>query len=183
MSTLISTRSTRQLLDLPNKQYQQDKWGALRLSTMALHLHSSITGDLSMESRITICFAMFLFFIVGAGLAYGELDQTMRADIPFDFYAGKQQMPAGLYDVRFDAGSSLVLISDRSGHHAGFLMGIKESDDINVTSGLVFDHTGDDYYLRDMKSANLEVSFPVKQYESSAALTNPSTQVVVAMNR
>ena len=75
-----------------------------------------------MKFRIAILSAACLFLIVGAGLAHAQLDQTVVADVPFDFYAGNQEMPAGTYEVRFDPGSDLILISDRSKQHEGFLM-------------------------------------------------------------
>jgi hypothetical protein len=136
-----------------------------------------------MKSIIRLCSIALLFFMVGARLAHAELDQTLVASIPFDFYAGNQQMPAGTYNIKFDVGSSLVLVSDRAGHHAGFLLGTRENDGNNANSELVFDHTGDEYFLKDMKSSNLEMSFHIKRADNSAALTSPSTQVEVAMNR
>jgi len=136
-----------------------------------------------MKSRIAMLSAACLFLMIGAGLAHAELEQTMVANVPFDFYAGNQEMPAGTYEVRFDPASDLILISDRSKQHEGFLMGTRESDGAPDISELVFDHTGSEYYLKDMKSYNVELSFRVKRSESSAALKNRSTQIEVAMNR
>ena len=62
-------------------------------------------------------------------------------------------------------------------------MGTHESDGAPDISELDFDHTGSDYYLKGMKSYNVDLSFHVKQTESSAALKNRSTQVEVALNR
>jgi hypothetical protein len=121
--------------------------------------------------------------IVGAGLAQVQLDQTVVANVPFDFYAGNQEMPAGTYEVRFDPGSDLILMSDRSKQHEGFLMGTRESDGAPDISELVFDHTGSDYYLKGMKSYSVDLSFHVNRSESSAALKNRPTQVEVALNR
>ena len=92
-------------------------------------------------------------------------------------------MPAGTYEVRFDPGSDFILISDRSKQHEGFLMGTRESDGAPDISELVFDHTGSDYYLKSMKSYNVDLSFHVNRAESSAALKNRPTQVEVALNR
>ena len=136
-----------------------------------------------MKCRIAILSAMCLFLIAGTGLAHAQLDQTVVANVPFDFYAGNHEMPAGTYEVRFDPGSDLILMSDRSKQHEGFLMGTHESDGAPDISELVFDHTGSDYYLKGMKSYNVDLSFHVKQTESSAALKNRSTQVEVALNR
>jgi hypothetical protein len=105
------------------------------------------------------------------------------ANVPFDFYAGNQEMPAGTYEVRFDPASQLILMSDRSKQHEGFLMGRREGDGASDISELVFDHTGSNYYLKGMKSYNVELTFRVQRSESSAALKNHSTQVEVAMNR
>jgi len=136
-----------------------------------------------MKYRIAILSAACLFLIVGAGLAQVQLDQTVVANVPFDFYAGSQEMPAGTYEVRFDPGSDLILMSDRSKQHEGFLMGTRESDGAPDISELVFDHTGSDYYLKGMKSHNVDLSFHVNRSENSATLKNRPTQVEVALNR
>jgi hypothetical protein len=136
-----------------------------------------------MKYRIAILSAACLFLIVGAGLAQVQLDQTVVANVPFDFYVGNQEMPAGIYEVKFDSASELILLSDHSRQHESFLMGTREGNGASDISELVFEHTGSDYYLKDMKSYDVELSFRVKRSESNAALNNRSTQVEVAMNR
>jgi hypothetical protein len=137
-----------------------------------------------MKLRIAMLSAACLFLVIGAGLAHAaDLDQTVVANVPFDFYVGNQEMPAGTYEVRFDPGSDLILMSDRPRQHQSFLMGTHESNGPSNTSKLVFEHTGSDYYLKGMESYDVELSFRVKQSESNAALKNGSTEVEVAMNR
>jgi hypothetical protein len=137
-----------------------------------------------MKLRIAMLSAACLFLLIGAGLAHAaDLEQTVVANVPFDFYVGNQEMPAGIYEVKFDSASELILLSDHSRQHESFLMGTREGNGASDISELVFEHTGSDYYLKDMKSYDVELSFRVKRSESNAALKNGSTEVEVAMNR
>jgi len=103
--------------------------------------------------------------IVGVSVAQAQIDQTVRANIPFEFHAGKQLMPAGTYNVGLDLEGNVVRIVDISSQHSIFLMGTPAGDNNNGESpdrnesALVFDRAGDSYFLRELKGNVLDVSF------------------------
>jgi hypothetical protein len=136
-----------------------------------------------MNLKFITLFAVLVFASVGiVSLAHAQDDETVKANIPFDFYAGKQKMPAGSYRIGIDLGTELISFTDESGKHKTFLMGTP--DDVgDGKSLLVFKHSGDVYALEELKSyafnCVFETSMPVPPMESRNALP----QVEVALNR
>src|SRR5262245_25646773 len=121
-----------------------------------------------------------LYVIIGAQAQ--EADEAVRANIPFAFYAGNQQMAAGSYNVGVDVANHMILIRDRSGQNESFLMGLISDSSRHENPVMVFDHLGDSYFLRDVKTPNTDVSFPTQKAERMLARNNSTQQVVVAMN-
>jgi hypothetical protein len=136
-----------------------------------------------MKLKLITLFAVLVFASVGiVGLAHAQDDETGKANIPFDFYAGKQKMPAGRDRIGIDLGTELISFTDQSGKHKMFLMGTAD-DDGDGKSLLVFTHSGDVYALEELKSDAFNWVFqtcmPVPPMESHNALP----QVDVALNR
>src|ERR1700740_2658210 len=105
-----------------------------------------------MKLKLITFVAVLVFASVGiVGLAHARDDETGKADIPFDFCAGKQKMPAGSYRIGIDLGTGLISFTDESGKHKMFLMGTPD-DDGDGKSLLVFTHSGDVYALEELKS-------------------------------
>src|SRR5438270_11065808 len=131
-------------------------------------------------------FALFLVMVLSLPIlvtqaAHAEADQTIRADIPFDFYAGRQQMPAGTYDFKLDSGSGNVQITDEA-RHGMFLLGTDNDGNRVSNPSLVFDHLGDGYFLRTIETSGGNITFSVKNAEKRLALNASASEVVVAAN-
>jgi hypothetical protein len=95
-----------------------------------------------MKLKLITFLAVLVFASVAiAGLAHAQDDETGKVTIPFDFYAGKQKVPAGRYRVGIDLGTELISFIDESGKHKMFLMGTPD-DDGEGKSLLVFPHSG-----------------------------------------
>ena len=136
-----------------------------------------------MNLKFIALFAVLVFASVGiVGVAHAQDDETVKANIPFDFYAGKRKMPAGSYRIGIDLRTELISFTDESGKHKMFLRGIPD-DDGDGKSLLVFTHSGDVYALKELKSEAFSWVFqtwmPVPPMESRTALP----QVEVALNR
>jgi hypothetical protein len=136
-----------------------------------------------MKLKLITFFAVLVFASVGiVGVAHAQNDETVKANIPFDFYAGKQKMPAGSYRIGVALGTDLISFTDESGKHKIFLIGTS-GDEGNGKSLLVFTHSGDVYSLEELKSVAYNWAFqtwmPVPPMESRSALP----QVEVALNR
>jgi hypothetical protein len=96
--------------------------------------------------------------LISVSSAHAETDQLGRATIPFDFYAANQKMPAGTYYIRVDLTGDIINLSDASGHTV-LLTGMPDGGSEDQ-AGLVFDHSGDSYFLREVKSDELDVRLP-----------------------
>ena len=138
-----------------------------------------------MKSTIIMFLAVLVAVSAGVvGTAHAETDGTEIANVPFDFYAGGQKMPAGKYTIGMDGEGERILLRDDSGHHQMFLMGTPEKDG-NDKSELVFEHTGDVYALKELKSdvIDFDLTFPTRMPKQETASRISPSQVEVALNR
>ncbi|PYY13486.1 MAG: hypothetical protein DMG61_13195 [Acidobacteria bacterium] len=134
-----------------------------------------------MKFKLALFFAVVLFVPILGEMAHAQLDQTVKADVPFDFYAGKQKMPAGSYTLKFDVGSSNVEIFDADNH--GMFLLRNEIQNVNASgASLLFDRLGDRYFLKTIETSDLDIGFPVNDAERRLALNTSPTPVVVAAN-
>ena len=143
-------------------------------------LHGVFGEAIIMKSKILILFAAVLLSTLTIGVARAETGEV-KANIPFNFYAGSLMMPAGTYSVGFDALNNIAVIRDDSGRHEMFLLGMSSTQGTD-TPKLVFDHLGDSYFLRDLDAFETDVSFPVRNAERKLARNGSGNEVVVAMN-
>jgi hypothetical protein len=116
--------------------------------------------------------------------AQAQADGTEIANVPFDFYAGGQKMPAGEYTIGIDVQGDRITLRDASGKHGMFLMGTPAGDAANK-SELVFDHLGDVYALKEVKSdvIDFDLTFRTKTPQQAMASSVSPSQVEVALNR
>jgi hypothetical protein len=136
-----------------------------------------------MNLKFIALFSVLVFASVGIlGVAHAQDDEIVKANIPFDFYAGKQKMPAGSYRIGIDLETEMISVTDESGKHKIFLIGTS-GDEGSGNSLLVFKHSGDVYALEELKSDAYNWVFqtwvPVPPIESRNALSH----VEVALNR
>ena len=116
------------------------------------------------------------------GVAHAQDDETVKANIPFDFYAGKQKMPAGSYRIGIDLETEMISVTDESGKHKIFLIGTS-GDEGNGNSLLVFEHSGNVYALEELKSDAYNWVFQTRMPVLPMESRNESPQVEVALNR
>jgi hypothetical protein len=137
-----------------------------------------------MKSKLVILGTIVLLSVVTIaltrGVAYAETDETLKANVPFAFYAGNQVMPAGNYSIGIDVENSLVTITDHDGRNRGILLATTTGDGSDGYA-LVFDHNGGQYFLRGLKSDMIDLSVPVTREQTSVASATGPEQVQVAM--
>ena len=102
-----------------------------------------------MIRRFTIAAALAGLIGLGAGAVYAQGSERLHANVPFDFKVGQAVLPAGSYDVTYDATESGVLtIRSADGRHTavalteGVSTGSPKKD-----ATLVFDRQGSGYAL------------------------------------
>jgi hypothetical protein len=94
----------------------------------------------SVNLKFITLLAVLVFASVGIlSLAHAQDDETVKTNIPFDFYAGKQKMPAGSYRIGTDLETKVISFTDEPGKHKIFLIGTS-GDEGNGKSLLVFKH-------------------------------------------
>ncbi len=108
-----------------------------------------------MKSKILTLFAVVLLSTITVGVAHAATDEMVKANIPFNFYAGNYMMPAGTYSVGFDSVNNVAIIRDNADHHEVFLLGMSSNQGTD-TPKLVFDHLGNSYFLRDLEAFETE---------------------------
>ena len=121
-----------------------------------------------------------VILLSAAALAQSELGgYKLRAEIPFEFYAGSTTLPAGVYT--FDLSPShVVTVEQDSTRNAMFLIGMPADPVNNGKPLLTFKLMGSGYHLRELQGDNLGVGLapvkPVTAYKAISAVTNESTQ-------
>jgi hypothetical protein len=142
----------------------------------------NIQGEV-MKLNLIMFAAVLAFASAGAvGSAQAQAyDEVETATVPFAFYAGKQEMPAGNYRIGVDLETRLIRLSNDSGQ-AMFLTGIPAGEGEDL-SELVFTHSGDTYALKEVKSEEIDLTFNtrVPAFANESRVEFP--EVVVALNR
>lgn len=136
-----------------------------------------------MNLKFIALFSVLVFASVGiVDVAHAQDDETIKANIPFDFYVGKQKMPAGNYSIGIDLERQIITFTDESRKQRIFLTGTPAGEG-GETSWLVFEHLGNVYALDEPKSDAydwvIQTRVPVLAMESR----NTSAQVADALNR
>jgi hypothetical protein len=112
----------------------------------------------------------------GAVFAQDLPKATVRANIPFDFYAGDQKLPAGVYTLTVTVDRRITLRNQETG--STYFMLSKPGDGVVYSkSCLTFDTVGGVYLLHSLEDNSVSVSF----FESRALLANASNRSTVTI--
>lgn len=99
----------------------------------------------------TSAVALGLLMLFGAfAVAHAQTGRRAVVQVPFDFYAGQRQLPAGRYTVRpvSQDGAKMLLIQSEDGRHAATVMTNADAGQAPAGGpGLTFRQYGDDYFL------------------------------------
>jgi len=114
-----------------------------------------------------IAIALFALATLGmVGTAAAQSHQV-RANIPFDFIAGSEHMPAGTYTITSE---DLLIVVIQNGEHQASLLRSAPADDIKVDGKIVFNKYGNQYFLSEILSsqAHMQLKLPVSKLERKA---------------
>ena len=135
-----------------------------------------------MKLNLIALFSVLVFASVRiVGVAHAQDHETIKANIPFDFYAGKQKMPAGNYSIGINLETDVISFTGESGHRM-FLMGTV-AEEADGRSLLVFTHSENAYALEELKSDADDWVFQTRVPEPAMQSHNTSSRVEVALNR
>ena len=132
----------------------------------------------------TVCsFAVLaVFAMVLTGLSPAQ-DDTYRvvANIPFDFYAGDIQLPAGNYLFKVSYSNQVVTLRNHDTGKAYIFLAEPGDGDKRVVAVLDFDVIADHYLLHDLKTADSGVAFRESKPAVASAQRRGSVAIVAAL--
>ena len=136
-----------------------------------------------MKLKLMMSYAVVaLALLTGISSAQAQADEIEKANVPFDFYAGGQKMPAGTYMIWADLESNTIRISNAAGDKSIFVMGIPAGDGYDK-SDLVFDHSGNTYTLEEVRSDLIDLTFATSMPKEVTESRLASPTVEIALNR
>lgn len=122
--------------------------------------------------------ALALSVFAPAAFAQGK---HFNLQIPFDFYAGGQLLPAGSYTVECDAASRTARIYDRDGHVTTALAQASINNHRVDNNRIVFNRYGGLSFLSQMQWAGSDTGWNIRQsqLERDARLGTSPVKVAV----
>ena len=130
--------------------------------------------------RKLVALALFALALSGAALAQ-DFSPKVRANIPFDFYAGSKLLPAGTYIVAVDQVSHHVAVLQKASGGVGTFLLPSQIDDVyNGPSLLSFrSYSKGTYVLEKIQGPDLGLSFSTEKALSHVALNQPANGTTV----
>lgn len=98
--------------------------------------------------------------LIGVSSAHAEVTQVERVNVPFDFYAENQKMLAGNYTVGLDFDNDVTTLTDSYGHKV-MMLGVAADNTYKDHPKLVFNRSGQSYFLREVQSPDLDLDVRV----------------------
>ncbi len=119
------------------------------------------------------CFAIALS---GAAFAQDLPKAVVRANIPFDFYAGDQKLPAGGYTLAVTVDRRITLRNQETGVTC-FLLSMPADAVAQSKGSLLFDEVAGAYLLHSLEDRSVSVNF----FESKALLAGANDRTMLAL--
>jgi hypothetical protein len=135
-----------------------------------------------MQKTVRNFVALAVFATAMTGLSLAQ-DSTYRvnANVPFDFYAGDQQLPAGMYQFEVDYETHGVVLRNKTTGHSYALLAIPA--DGEAVSGAVvdFDVIGDAHMLADLRTSSAGVNFTEHKVLPTSAKGRGTVAIVASL--
>jgi hypothetical protein len=126
--------------------------------------------------------ATLLALVLAVGSAMAQTSVTLKADIPFEFHAGKTAMPAGEYTVQFlTAGNALTVARIDRTAQAMVLTNAAEGNPASDVSKLVFRKYGDRYFLAQIWTLGSTRGHELPVSKTERELTQIATHQIVSV--
>ncbi len=103
-------------------------------------------------SKAAILMTATLFVLMAAAPAHAQTN-AVRANVPFEFHAGNQMLPAGLYQITLDPMTKRVTVRAIESGAGAYLAANQSSARAGAAeAALAFNKYGDTYFLREVKN-------------------------------
>jgi hypothetical protein len=138
--------------------------------------------DVKKHYRKLMSLALFLLALSGAALAQTS-DAKVRAQIPFNFYAGNKLLPAGTYTVSLNRVSNNVAIFQPDTGVGTFLFASLIDGSKDGRYFLIFRSSNEGVYvLQNIEEPNVGLHFATNQRFSLTAESRPGSTDQVVVN-
>jgi len=136
-----------------------------------------------MKSNSCKLAALALFAVALTGAASAQVNEHLvRANIPIDFYAGSQLMPAGEYTISVNMADDVITIDQEATGTRSFLLGLADDGSRDERTVLTFKLVaGDVYALRELQGPDVGLSFNAKAPQASMSAQNQSNKTVTVI--
>lgn len=104
-----------------------------------------------------------------------DLQNRLRADVPFNFYAGSTSLPAGVYYFDIDPINHTAVVEQNSTGHAVFVTGMPADPSQNGEVLLTFRLVGGEYRLAELQGDSVGLGLAVPKTMPSVASTESNT--------
>jgi hypothetical protein len=136
-----------------------------------------------MKRSIRYVLAMLVSVVALSTLSLAQADSyRLNVNIPFDFYAGNQQLPAGNYRFEVSYQNHAVTLQNRETGRSYTMLAIPSDGENTGTAYVEFYVLGAEHQLADLKTADAGVDF-AKQRTSSDMASNADKVAIVATLR
>ena len=129
-----------------------------------------------------VALALTALALNGAVLAQNAAHKV-RAEVPFNFYAGERILPAGTYTFTFDGEGYKLLVRASDKRGAAFLLGTPDDASTNNLATLTFRTNGEGVYaLQKVQGPEFGIHFNADKALAHVVENRPpyATQTVVA---
>jgi len=131
-------------------------------------------------ARNVVVLVVLAMALTGLALAQ-DITYRVNANIPFDFHADGQQLPAGSYQFEVGCGNHSVMLHNLdTGHSYVFLA---NPDDGDGARGAVVEFVvyGSDHVLANLKTSTAGVSFHEQRTELASARAATTVTIVASL--
>lgn len=106
-----------------------------------------------MKRRLALVTTVTAALFTAALLTPSATAQNARANVPFEFSANHQTLPAGCYKVTLQSESALALVSCKTGKVAVMMVRTAEANQTVTRGSLEFYNSGHKYWLTAVRFA------------------------------
>lgn len=125
---------------------------------------------------------LILMFVGLTGLAHAQTSTTIKAQVPFDFVANGETMPAGECTIQIMVNGQTLLSIDSGKQHVFSLLSGYGSPNGSKETALVFHKYGDRYFLAGIKRANgIGYELPSSRIEGELRARNAPEEVFILL--
>ena len=130
--------------------------------------------------RSFVVLVVFAMALTGLSVAQNET-YHVRANIPFDFYAGNQLLPAGVYLIDVSYGTHVTELRNHDTGRTYSLVAVPADGEGSGNSVVEFEVAGNRHVLADLKTASTGVNFSESKRVLATAQVTGSVAIVAAL--